>query len=244
MISRPQSLSLLVLCQIGLQCEPGTWFHQEVYYSWPSHTSFWEPEYSGLPVGFNCTLIWFMTSIIVCGVPISGCYKISIGAPLSAGRRGPDWIDFASTIWCCRFDPSPCWAYGSRDDLPTTPPNIAGSFLVHREFSYQMSEMYVASFTTACWLEASTFRKTIACRWSCWISVSACCCTSIGAKILSPMFQTSSSLLGATEFAGNFAGSWSCCWKTSVLCYHADHIDPQHSFLGQSNLYCRSMYHL
>ena len=37
------------------------------------------------------------------------------------------------------------------------------------------------------------------------------------------------------------AADWSC-WKTFVLFYHADHIDSQHSFLVQSNLYCRSMY--
>jgi hypothetical protein len=42
-----------------------------------------------------------MTSIIVCGVPnlpISEWDIISIGAPLSAGRRGPDWSDFVATI--------------------------------------------------------------------------------------------------------------------------------------------------
>ena len=73
----------------------------------------------------------FMTSIIVCWVPISEWYTISIGAPLSAGRRGPDLRDFVATIGCCRLDPSPCCACGSLDDLPTTPPNIAGCFLVH-----------------------------------------------------------------------------------------------------------------
>ena len=29
---------------------------------------------------------------------------------------------------------------------------------------------------------------------------------------------------------------------TFGLCYHADHIGPQHSFLGQSNLYGRRIY--
>ena len=198
-----------------------------------------------------------MTSIKVCGVPILEWCTTSIGAPLSAGQRGPgvqDWRDFVATIRCstvCKLDPSPCWAYSSRDDLPTTTLNIAGCFLVHMKFSSQMSGMYVASSTTARWLDASTFRKTISYRWSCWIAVSACSCASIGANILSPMFQAS--LLGArrtAEFAENFTGSWfkvflaNCKWSlghsslklmnTFVLCYHADHIDPQHSFLGQS----------
>ena len=61
-----------------------------------------------------------MTSIIVCGVPISEWYITSIGAPFSAGRGGPDRRDFVTTIGCstvCKLDPSPCWAYSSRDNL-------------------------------------------------------------------------------------------------------------------------------
>ncbi len=93
-ISRHQSPSLLVLCQIDLQCEPSPWLFMAV-----THSSSWERNYSDLPVYFNSTLIWFMTSIIVCWVPILEWNLTSIGAPLSACRSGQDRRDLVATTW-------------------------------------------------------------------------------------------------------------------------------------------------
>ncbi len=68
-----------------------------------------------------------------------------------------------------------------------------------------MSGLYIAYFITERRLEASTFRKTIAYSWSCWIVDNACDCTFISTNGSSKKFLMS--LHSTTNAAGN-SGRW------------------------------------